>query len=136
MLLAPTRSLTRAKRCLADLPGGGGTPLAAGLDTARRLAEAEKAKQRTPLIVLLTDGRTNIGRNGLPGRAIAESDAMAAARDVRAAGIAAAFIDTSPRAAPEGDRFARAMGAVYAPLPYAQAEAVSALVAGLARGSR
>ncbi len=31
MLLPPTRSLARAKRSLAGLPGGGGTPLAAGL---------------------------------------------------------------------------------------------------------
>jgi len=30
-VLPPTRSLARAKRVLADLAGGGGTPLAAGL---------------------------------------------------------------------------------------------------------
>ena len=34
VLLPPTRSLARAKRSLAGLPGGGGTPLAAGLDAA------------------------------------------------------------------------------------------------------
>ena len=32
LLLPPTRSLVRAKRSLAELPGGGGTPLAAGFD--------------------------------------------------------------------------------------------------------
>jgi hypothetical protein len=41
------------------------------------------------------------------------------------------FIDTSPRARPDGDRFARAMGAVYCPLPYCDAGAVSNLVDGL-----
>ena len=136
VLLAPTRSLTRAKRSLADLPGGGGTPLAAGLDAALLLAQAEKAKDRTPLIVILTDGRTNIGRGGLPGRAAAESDAMAAARALREAGVGAVFIDTSPRAQPDGDRFARAMGAVYAPLPYVDAGAVSGLVDGLRTARR
>jgi magnesium chelatase subunit D len=136
VLLAPTRSLTRAKRSLADLPGGGGTPLAAGLDAALLLAQAEKAKDRTPLIVILTDGRTNIGRGGSPGRPGAESDALAAAQAVRAAGVGAVFIDTSPRAQPDGDRFARAMGAIYAPLPYVDAAAVSGLVDGLRAARR
>jgi len=136
LLLEPTRSLTRAKRCLAELPGGGGTPLAAGLDSALQMAQAEKAKDRTPLIVILTDGRTNIGRGGAPGRAIAESDAMAAARSLKEAAIGAVFIDTSPRAQPGGDRFARAMGAVYAPLPYLNAGAVSALVADVQSARR
>jgi magnesium chelatase subunit D len=136
LLLAPTRSLTRAKRSLADLPGGGGTPLALGLDAALLLAQAEKAKDRTPLIVILTDGRTNIGRSGAPGRAAAESDALAAARGVREAAVGAVFIDTSPRAQPDGDRFAKAMGAVYAPLPYVDAGAVSGLVDGLRTARR
>jgi magnesium chelatase subunit D len=136
LLLAPTRSLTRAKRSLADLPGGGGTPLAAGLDAALLLAQAEKAKDRTPLIVILTDGRTNIGRGGASGRAAAESDALAAARGVGEAAIGAVFIDTSPRAQADGDRFARAMGAVYAPLPYVNAGAVSGLVDGLRTARR
>jgi magnesium chelatase subunit D len=136
VLLAPTRSLTRAKRGLADLPGGGGTPLAAGLDAALLLAQAEKAKDRTPLIVILTDGRTNIGRDGAPGRAAAEKDALAAARSVRAAGVGAVFIDTSPRAQTGGDRFAEAMGAVYAPLPYVDAGAVSGLVDSLRAARR
>ena len=30
--LAPTRSMARARRALASLPGGGGTPIANGLD--------------------------------------------------------------------------------------------------------
>ena len=40
LLLPPTRSLVRAKRSLAGLPGGGGTPLAAALDAAVALADA------------------------------------------------------------------------------------------------
>jgi magnesium chelatase subunit D len=131
VLLEPTRSLTRAKRSLADLTGGGGTPMASGLDAALVMALAEKGRDRTPLIVILTDGRANIGRDGAPGRAAAQSDALAAARSVREAAVGALFIDTSPRAEPDGDRFARAMGAVYAALPYVEAGAVSELVDSL-----
>ena len=53
----------RAKRCLAELPGGGGTPLSAGIDSARILAQAVRRQGGTPLIVLLTDGRANVTRN-------------------------------------------------------------------------
>ncbi|WP_228027279.1 magnesium chelatase subunit D, partial [Pseudaquabacterium pictum] len=38
LVLPPTRSLVRAKRALAGLPGGGGTPLALALDAAAALA--------------------------------------------------------------------------------------------------
>jgi len=132
LLLPATRSLTRAKRQLADLPGGGGTPLAAGIDAARALAEGEKAKQRTPLIVLLTDGKANIGRDGAPGRAAAAADALTAAEAFRAGGFGAVFVDTSPRPQPDGDRLARAMGAVYAPLPFVQAQAMADLITEVA----
>jgi len=40
VLLPPTRSLVRAKRSLAGLPGGGGTPLAAGIDAGWLMADA------------------------------------------------------------------------------------------------
>ena len=133
VLLPPTRSLTLARRRLADLPGGGGTPLARGLDAGLALALGERARERTPLLVVLTDGRTNIDRDGAPGRAAAERDALAAATRIGEAGVGAAYLDVSPRPQPGGDRFARAMGAVYAPLPYADAGRVSAAVDGARR---
>jgi magnesium chelatase subunit D len=128
ILLPPTRSLARAKNRLAELPGGGGTPLASGVEAALILGQAEKAKDHTPLLVFLTDGRANIARDGSAGRAAAESDALAICQQVREAGLAAVFVDTSPRAQPDGDRFARAMGAVYAPLPYVEANAMFGLI--------
>jgi magnesium chelatase subunit D len=134
LLLPPTRSLTRAKARLAELPGGGGTPLAAGIDAALVLALGETAKDHTPLMVFLTDGRANIARDGAPGRARADSDALEAAQRVRAAGLAAVFIDTAPRAQPDADRFARAMGGVYAPLPYVNASAMAEIVGQLQVG--
>lgn len=131
LLLPPTRSLARAKRCLADLAGGGGTPLANGIEAALLLALATRAKGRTPFVVLLTDGRANIARNGSAARGAAEADALGAARRFRADGIAAAFIDTAPRPRPEGAAIAAAMGARYAPLPMLDAAGMRDVVKAL-----
>jgi magnesium chelatase subunit D len=128
LLLAPTRSLTRAKRRLADLPGGGSTPLASALDRALRLALAERAADRTPLLVLLTDGRANVDLAGAPGRPGAEADALAAARRIALMGVSAIHVDTSARPQPQGDKYALAMGGAYAALPYLDARAVRAVV--------
>ncbi len=130
-LLPPTRSLARARRLLGDLPGGGGTPLAAGLDAALDLALAAKARGQTPFVVVLTDGRANVARDG--GRDSATSDAEAAARALNAAGIASAFVDISARPRPEGQRVASAMGARYLALPRADAHAMHAAIAAASR---
>ena len=118
LLLPPTRSLARAKRSLAGLPGGGGTPLAAGLDAAFALSDSTRRKGQTPTVIVLTDGRANIARDGGQGRPKAEEDAISAARQLRAAGIAAVLVDTSPRPGISGETFAREMGARYLPLPH------------------
>jgi magnesium chelatase subunit D len=128
LLLAPTRSLVRAKRQLAGLPGGGGTPLAAGIDAATALAAAVRRGGATPLVVLLTDGRANIARDGRPGRAEATSDALAAARAFGAAGTAALVIDTSPQPSPAARTLAEAMRARCIALPHAAADSLSAAV--------
>ncbi|MCX7071535.1 MAG: magnesium chelatase subunit D [Gammaproteobacteria bacterium] len=128
LLLPPTRSLVRAKRSLAGLPGGGGTPLATALDAATELADAIRRRGETPGIVLLTDGRANIGRDGKPGRAQAEADASAAARRLAAAGHATLFVDTSPRAQPAAAKLAAELRALYLPLPFADARSLSAAV--------
>ena len=128
LLLPPTRSLARAKRSLAGLPGGGGTPLAAGLDAAFMLADSVRRKGQSPTVILLTDGRANIARTGAPGRPQAEKDAMSAARQMHAAGIASVLVDTSPRPQPLAGQFATEMGAHYLPLPYADAAKLSQAV--------
>jgi magnesium chelatase subunit D len=133
LLLPPTGSLVRAKRSLAGLPGGGGTPIAAAIDAAGLLADAVRRRGQTPSLVFLTDGRANIARDGSPGRAQAEADALAAARQIAASGFAAVLLDTSPRPAPQAERLAKAMGARYRPLPYADAGALSAAVMERAR---
>jgi magnesium chelatase subunit D len=128
LLLPPTRSLARAKRSLAGLPGGGGTPLAAGLDAAFALSDAIRRKGQTPTVIVLTDGRANIARDGGQGRPRAEEDAISAARQLRAAGIAAVLVDTSPRPGISGENVAREMGARYLPLPHADAATLSKAV--------
>lgn len=128
LLLPPTRSLVRAKRSLAGLPGGGGTPLAAGIEAGWSLADALRRQGDTPTLVLLTDGRGNVARDGQGGRAQAEQDAQAAARRVRASALRTLFIDTSPRPHPSAQSLAAGMGALYAPLSAADAQGISQLV--------
>ena len=128
VLLSPTRALARVKRSLTALPGGGGTPLAAGLDLARELAEQVSRAGRIPAVVLLTDGRANIARDKSQGAERAEADAQAAGRLFRAAGYRAVLVDTSRRPRPRARTLADAMGARYVPLPYADAHAISETV--------
>ena len=134
LLLPPTRSLARAKRSLAGLPGGGGTPLAAGLDAAAILADSIRRKGQTPTVILLTDGRANIARDGSAGRPRAEADATASARQLRAANIAGVLVDTSPRPQPLAAQFAAEMGADYLPLPHADAATLSKAVLATTQG--
>jgi magnesium chelatase subunit D len=128
LLLPPTRSLVRAKRSLAGLPGGGGTPLAAGIECAHALADAVRRRGATPVLVLMTDGRANIARDGAPGRARAVEDAHAAARAMRAEGFATLLLDTSPQPQEPASQLAAAMGARYLPLPHAGASVLSQAV--------
>jgi magnesium chelatase subunit D len=128
LLLAPTGSLLRAKRSLAGLPGGGPTPLAAGIEAAMVLAATIRRAGRTPVITVLTDARANIARDGSGGRPRAEAEALETARAVRASGVAALLVDTSPRPNPFARRLAEEMRARYIPLPYANASKLSQAV--------
>ena len=131
LVLPPTRSLARAKRCLADLAGGGGTPLAAGLTAAHDLARTARTRGRTPFVIVLTDGRANIANDGTASRERATADAKTAALAFAAERVAAALIDTAVRPRADGAMIAAATGARYAPLPAATAAAMAALVRGL-----
>jgi magnesium chelatase subunit D len=128
VLLPPTRSLVRAKRGLAGLPGGGGTPLAAGIDAAAALADGVTRRGGTAVVILLTDGRANVTREGIGGRAQAAEDALASARAFRVAELKALVVDMSPRPRPDAENLANTMGAVYLPLPHADAKALSGAV--------
>ena len=132
LILPPTRALARAKRSLASLPAGGGTPLASGIDAAALLAGAAAHRGQTPLIVLLTDGRGNLARDGSPGRAPAREHTRTAALALRRAGHETLLIDTSPRPAPEAAALADQMGAIYLALPHIRRRRAFALRPGCA----
>ncbi len=127
-LLPPTRSIVQTKRRLAGLPGGGGTPLAAGLDAALLQALTARRKGITPTICLLTDGRANIARDGTANRQQAAADATQSAAQIRAAGIEALVIDTGHRPAEALRTLAQTLSAPYLPLPRANAERLSRAV--------
>lgn len=128
LLLPPTRSLTRAKRALGALPGGGGTPLASGIALAHQLGDAIAARGRTPMFVFLTDGSANIAADGARGRPRALEDALAAASALARSRHDAVVIDISPRPRPEAARLAAAMQARYLPLPFAGAQTLQTAV--------
>ena len=132
LILPPTRSLARAKRSLAGLPGGGGTPLAHAIDSAILLADQLRKKGETPIVVLLTDGKGNIARNGRAGRAQAATDALAAATEMRLRGFSTLLVDTSPQAQDAAKNLAQAMGAQYLALPYAGANSLNQAVRAVA----
>lgn len=128
IVLPPTRSLVRAKRSLSALPGGGGTPLAAAIDSAALMAAQAQRRGESAIVVMLTDGRGNVARDGRLGREPGQVDAMSAARKFAATGISALFVDTSPRPQGLARDLARGMNATYVPLPFADARSLSRLV--------
>jgi len=130
LLLTPTRSLVHARRSLAGLPGGGGTPLASGLAAARELAATILRDGGTPLLVLLTDGSANVALDGAGGRERAFSDALATARAWAGLGASSLVIDTAPRAHEQARALARAMEARYIALPDADAHGLAKSIAG------
>jgi magnesium chelatase subunit D len=128
LILPPTRSLTRAKRELAALPGGGGTPLASAIGMADQLAAQIARNSDTPTLVFLTDGRANINRAGGAHREQAIADALTAATRIRKSGVRSLLVDISPRSSQHAQQLAGVMGALYWPLPHAQAGQLARVV--------
>jgi len=128
LLLPPTRSLVQTKRRLAALPGGGGTPLAAGIETGLQIARQGQAHGMTPTLVLLTDGRANIALDGSANRQMAGDDAQRLARICAGEGFPGLVIDTSVRPQPALATLAQTMNAPYLAMPRADAHRMSAAV--------
>jgi magnesium chelatase subunit D len=135
-LLPPTRSLERAKRALAGLPGGGGTPIALGLDLSLGTALQVRRAGGRPIIILLTDGRANVTRTGEGSRPRATEEALQAARALAVLNIRSLMIDVSPDPRPAARDLADAMDATYIALPRAGSAAIAAPVAAALRQGR
>jgi magnesium chelatase subunit D len=85
ILLPPTSSVGLATSRLEDLPTGGRTPLAAGIEKAADVLKREELRdrERRPLLVLLTDGRATAG-----------PDPRVAAARLRSLGTTSFVVDT------------------------------------------
>jgi magnesium chelatase subunit D len=66
VLVPPTNSVELAEQRLRQMPTGGRTPLAAALQLAERVlaGHLQRDAALTPLLVLITDGRPNVGQPG------------------------------------------------------------------------
>ena len=124
LMLPPTRSLVRAKRLLAGMPGGGGTPLASAIRDSAQFGKKLKSKGQTPLIILLTDGRANVSIDGIGGREDAYKDALFCANQARLEQLQILFIDTSLKPQETNQQIAHQLGAQYLPLPQGKSASV------------
>jgi magnesium chelatase subunit D len=134
VVLAPTGSVELAQLKLKSIPVGGATPLAAGMVRSLELLEGERRRDPdvVPWLVLVTDGRANVGLNG----GLGSEDARAVAARVRAAKVHVVVIDTGsgPRSVSGARDIATAAGGEYVRLQSldgpAIAQAVRSFVAG------
>jgi magnesium chelatase subunit D len=125
LLLPPTRSLVRAKKTLAALPGGGATPMAAALDLTRDMAERAGKQGTTMQYVILTDGAANVARDGTRNREAGTADALAAARMLALSPSNGLVIDTAQRPQPRARELADTLRGTYLALPKADAQTLN-----------
>lgn len=123
VLLRATGSVEVARARLADLPTGGRTPLAAGIDAALDVATspANHGSGQRPLLVLVSDGRATAASDGDPVAA-----ARRAAATVRSRRIDAVVVDAENGAGRLGlaVELAEEMGARYLKLADLSANAL------------
>lgn len=120
VVLPPTASVELANLKLRSLPTGGSTPLAAGIVRSLEVLEAEmrRAPDVVPWVVLLTDGRGNVGLEG----GVGSEDARSAAVRLKDSGVNAVVIDTGGSLSSDAAKdLARTAGAEYVRLRGADA---------------
>ncbi|MDA9689129.1 VWA domain-containing protein [Betaproteobacteria bacterium] len=124
LLLEPTRSLVRAKKCLRGLKGGGGTPMPAALEHAFNLCCSELSHGKIPVLVILSDGGANVTKSGVGGRSKAFEESLKSAELFNSHSIKSIFIDIADNPAPKTRFLADKLGATYLPLPRASSKKI------------
>jgi len=112
VVLQPTASVELAQLKLKSLPTGGATPIAHGILTSLDVLNAETRREDgiVPWLVLVTDGRANVGI----GAGLGSEDARTAAARLRGSAINTLVVDTSgPGAGMAARDLARAAGGEY-----------------------
>ena len=128
LLLPPSQSVELARRALDLLPTGGGTPLAAALLAAIDVAQQARARGiMQTVLVLLTDGRANVGLRA--GRDQVAEELQTLGRAVVAAGIQTIVVDTQRTYLSRGEarKLAEWLAGEYVYLPNAQGDQIAAL---------
>lgn len=127
VLLSPTASVELANLKLKSLATGGATPLAHGLTKALELLESERRREPDliPWLVLVSDGRANVGLDG----GLGSEDARAVASRLKGAGVNVVVIDTAGAGGSNPAReIARSAGAEYVRLSQATGKAMAQAV--------
>ncbi len=128
LLLPPSQSVELARRALDLLPTGGGTPLAAALLAAIDVAHQARSRGiMQTVLVLLTDGRANVGLRA--GREGVAEELQTIGRAVAAAGIQAIVVDTQRSYLSRGEarKLAEWLAGQYVYLPNARGEQIAEL---------
>jgi magnesium chelatase subunit D len=117
VVLPPTSSVEMARPLLEQLPTGGATPFADGLDRAWRLIRSERLKspELKPVLLIVSDGEANVPlRPGVP----AMDELAALASKIAADGIQSVFIDAAalPGKSSRMERIANQLAATYVPI--------------------
>ena len=129
LLLPPSQSVELARRTIDTLPTGGGTPIAAALLAALDVAGQARGRGiMQTVLVLLTDGRANIGLRG--DRAGITEELRLLGGQIAEAGIHALVIDTQRSYLSRGEArtLAGYLGGDYVYLPNAQGEQIASVV--------
>lgn len=132
LLMPPSQSVELARRALDILPTGGGTPLAAALLAGLEVAQQAKSRGiHQTVLVILTDGRANMGIHA-EGNAAIRTELQQVGAHLRESGIQSVVVDTQKSYLSRGEarQLADWLGGTYAYLPNATGEQVAALVNG------
>lgn len=127
VVLQPTASVELAQLKLKSLPTGGATPIAHGILMSLDVLNAETRREDgiVPWLVLVTDGRANVGI----GTGLGSEDARKAAARLHGSAINTLVVDTSgPGAGMAARDLARAAGGEYVRLGDVQGGALAGAV--------